>query len=420
VTTASTSAGTLLDTRPLHDLAHAAVRAQREGEGWWSDPLETAIVAAADAQHAPSSRRMAEPALEHLKQWLDSGASRALGDDAAAAALAAHAARVLRGGDGKLTNSAVELVGRTFQGNPRATAPLHVALTAWALSDLIPDRRDPPWDDVRGALSTFSAVGVNRALVLFSCAVADQAAPYMDPSIADASPVDRLEECVLLWLLDAATEVDIEREVDADRLRPLLTRRTTLLDRLSAELTPLHLTPREFEDFNPFDDPEEADEDAVGLFEAALLDLTLSRERPDRPLVTLEEAERLGAENARSRRHTYASLAIATTLVITAMAVAICILAAAPSRLTIGVGLALAAAGLAATVWTFLRETDTRWPSETLIVGLLLEAMLGVFLIVEGALEKVIVKDEVAALLGLGGLGLPFILQAIVARTRRK
>lgn len=241
----------------------------------------------------------------------------------------------------------------------------------------------------------------------------------MEARLADAVPETRLEECLLLWLLDAAVKVDLGRGASGDELRPLLVRRTELLDQLTAELTPLHLTPREFDDFNPFDESDEGPEDAIGLFEAAMLDLALSGERPDQPLVTLDEAERLHAGDEPRRRRIYTAVAVAVTALITTLAVVICILAEAPGRVTVGLAVALLAGGSALAVLAFLRKTDTRVSTQPIIVGLLLEVALGLFLLVEGILGKVIVGDEVAALIGIGALGLPPLVQAGVERLQK-
>jgi hypothetical protein len=372
------------------------------------------MVAVADGRHAPGARRMADPAFERLCQWVQSSEPRALGADAAAAALTARAARMLRGGDAAVRSRAVELVGDACRGNELAIAPLHVALAAWALADVVPDRRHEPWDDIRSSLARFSTLGVNSALVRFAHAAADEGASRVDARLADVVPADRTEECLLLWVLGAAVELELARDASVDELRPLLTRRAELLDQLAAELTPQHLSPREFDDFHPFEDPDDGYEDALGLFEAALLDLALSGDRPKYTLVTLEESERLRARDLTRRRHTYAKVGMAATVVLAGMALPICLLASAPGRVTVGVALSLVGGGFAASLLAFLRKTDTRWSTEPLILGLLCEFALGVFLIVEGALGKDVVQDEAALLLGFGAVVVPLLLQALV------
>ena len=52
------------DTRPLHDLAHSAVVNRRDPDGWWGEPMETAMVAVGDAKHSAGSRHMAEDAYQ--------------------------------------------------------------------------------------------------------------------------------------------------------------------------------------------------------------------------------------------------------------------------------------------------------------------------------------------------------------------
>lgn len=420
MTATPATANVSLNTRALHDVAHAAVRAQRDDDGWWSDPLETALVAVADAQHSPGARRMAEKALEKLFVWLRSSEPRALGDDAAAAALTARAAFLLHGGSSEATTRAVELVGAACRGNELALAPLHVALAAWALAPLVEDRRQAPWDDIRSSLTRFSTVGVNEGLVLFARALADQAAAPADTRIAGVVALDRGEECLLLWLLNATVELNIEREAPDDALRPLMVRRTVLLDQLTAELTQVHLVPQEFGDFNPFDESERDDGETLNLFEATLLDLCLSGDLPQQALVTLAEVEQLGARDARRLRRSHTGAGVAAAVLVTAMAVPICILAEAPARLTIGVGLTLLALGIGLSLLVFLRQSDTAWPLQPLTVSLGLETVLGLFLITEGILDKALVDDELATIFGAAFAALPFLIQAVVTRYQKQ
>ena len=98
------------------------------------------------------------------------------------------------------------------------------------------------------------------------------------------------------------------------------------------------------------------------------------------------------------------------------MSLAIAVLASAPSRMTIGVGIVLGALG----ALVLLRATDTRLKLEYLVTGLALEAVLGAFLIVEGAVGQVVVGGETATVLGLAALGLPLIAQAFAQWVLKK
>jgi hypothetical protein len=311
-------------------------------------------------------------------------------------------------------------VGAACRGNELALAPLHVAFAAWALAPLVEDRRQAPWDDIRSSLTRFSTVGVNDGLVLFARALADQAAAPADTRIADVVALDRGEECLLLWLLNATVELNIEREAPEDALRPLMVRRTVLLDQLTAELTKVHLVPQEFGDFDPFDESESDDGETLNLFEATLLDLCLSGDLPQQALVTLAEVEQLGARDARRLRRSHTGAGVAAAVLVTAMAVPICILAEAPARLTIGVGLTLLALGIGLSLLVFLRQSDTAWPLQPLTVSLGLETVLGLFLITEGILDKALVDDELATILGAAFAALPFLIQAVVTRYQKQ
>jgi hypothetical protein len=77
--------------------------------------------------------------------------------------------------------------------------------------------------------------------------------------------------------------------------------------------------------------------------------------------------------------------------------------------LALGVGLSLL---------VFLRRSDTAWPLQPLIVSLGLETTLGFFLVTEGVLDKPLVDDELATIIGAVFATLPFLLQAGVIGSR--
>jgi hypothetical protein len=409
-----------LDTGALHDMVHAAVHAQYDSQtGWWSDPLETALIAVADARHAAGSRRMAETAYERLSGWLNSDEPRSLGDDAAAAALTARAALTLQGGSESVTTRAVDLVSSACGGNNLALAPLHVALSAWALDPVVVDRHRKPWDDIRGCLNQFSTTGVNGAFVQFIRTLADQSRPHFDARAAEAVPLDRTEECLLLWLLDASVGVELARgDGSGTPAEALLRRRTELLDRLSSELTPEHLMPAVYADYNPELD-DEVRPDGLGLFEACLLDMVLSGGRPQQALISLAEADQLAAASSRYQRRALAVVAAVVALVISGLGSAVAALArGGNAHIAVGVGFTVLCAGLVVALQS-LRSGDTPWDTQKLMTALLGETLLGVFLIVEGA-WKVLVGDDVAAILGIAAIGLTFLLDAAAARLQKK
>jgi hypothetical protein len=124
----------------------------------------------------------------------------------------------------------------------------------------------------------------------------------------------------------------------------------------------------------------------------------------------------VGAPASRGRS---AKAGLGITVLLTAFALPVCILAGAPARLTVGVVIALLGLGIGLSLLTLVRRSETRWPLEPLIVGLLCEAGFGVLLIVEGARNKVLVGDEVATLMGVAAIGVTPILQAVVGRLQR-
>lgn len=382
--------------------------------------METALVAVADSQHSPGSRAMAEPAYERLLRWLNEETPRALGDDAAAVALAARAGRALRGGNTPLTDQAVALVASTCGATEPVLAPLHVALMAWALDPLVPDRGRQPWDEVRRALQHLPVQGPDDALVRFAQALADQRSPAMDARLADVDTVNRTDESILLWVLSAAIAVEADRgDSDSLALGPLLRRRAELLDHLGAVLEGEAVLPVAAMEYDPFTDTEEQSE-GLHLFEAVMLDLALSGERPHNELITLEEAKRLDRRAAEQRRVRYAEVSAAASLVFTAMAVVIAVVAKAPTRAWVGILIVLLPLGLAGSL-LFLRGLQTKWNLELLITGLCLVTLLGVFFIIEALHgKKPLVGDEVAAVIGIVFVFAPMLVQTLVARALKR
>jgi hypothetical protein len=92
------------------------------------------------------------------------------------------------------------------------------------------------------------------------------------------------------------------------------------------------------------------------------------------------------------------------------------LLSDAPVRLTVGVAVAVVTGGSALSLLSFLRRTRSGWPLAQLIAGLVCETGVGVFLIAEGAMGRVLVGDEVATLIGLVAAGVALLVQAVVAR----
>jgi hypothetical protein len=168
------------------------------------------------------------------------------------------------------------------------------------------------------------------------------------------------------------------------------------------------------------DQAEEAEHERLGLFEAILLDRALSGEPSVEVLVVLNELRLMLAREARERRRRCSRASVHITVLVTALALTICVLADAPTRFTIGVAITMPAVGIALSLLAFVRNSETSWPLETLIVGLLCEAGFGAFLIVEGAGNKALVGDEVATLIGIATVGTPLILKAVVGWLQKR
>jgi hypothetical protein len=231
----------------------------------------------------------------------------------------------------------------------------------------------------------------------------------------------RSARCRLLqWPLNAAAEVTLDRGSDTETLAPLLRRRAELLDGLAAELTPRPFGPRHYDGLDTPGDCEEAKHEQLGLFEAILLDRALSGEPPLQALVIPNELKLRLACEARERRRRFARAGVGVTALVAALTLTISVLADAPARLAIGVVIAVLALGSGLSLLAFLRSSETSWPLEPLIVGLLCETGLGVFLIVEGAQNKALVGDEVATLIGIATVGIPLILKAVVGRLQKQ
>jgi hypothetical protein len=131
-------------------------------------------------------------------------------------------------------------------------------------------------------------------------------------------------------------------------------------------------------------------------------------------------AELLERWSVRRRRRRRALAGVALTTAATAYAIPICLLAGAPARFTIGLAISVTASGIAVSLLAFTHQAQTRWPLVPLVAGLLCEAALGLFLMVEGALRRVLVGDELATLMGLSTVGASLLIQALVTRVREE
>jgi hypothetical protein len=154
-------------------------------------------------------------------------------------------------------------------------------------------------------------------------------------------------------------------------------------------------------------------EDRLG---AALRDRVVLDDHASEALIARRALEQwiTRATQRRQRRRALAGAAVA--FVSSAYTVPLCVLGDAPVRLTAGVALVVLTAGSALAALVFLRRAQTGWPLPQLIAGLLCATGVGIFLIVEGVIGRVVVGDEVATLIGLAAAGVSLLIQAGVAR----
>ena len=156
--------------------------------------------------------------------------------------------------------------------------------------------------------------------------------------------------------------------------------------------------------------------EAEARFEEALRDRVVSEERLAEALIVRRTLEEWVARAIDRRRRRRALAGVAGAVVSSAYAVPLCLLGDAPVRLTVGVAVAVVTGGSALSLLSFLRRTRSGWPLAQLIAGLVCETGVGVFLIAEGAMGRVLVGDEVATLIGLVAAGVALLVQAVVAR----
>ena len=155
--------------------------------------------------------------------------------------------------------------------------------------------------------------------------------------------------------------------------------------------------------------------EADARFEAAL-DRAAFDDRLYEALIARRALERWITQATHKRQRRRAEACVALAFVSSAYAVPLCLLADAPVRLTVGSAMAILTAGSALSALAFLRRTQSGWPLPQLIAGLLCATAVGVLLIVEGAMGRILVGDEVATLIGLAAAGASLLIQAVVAR----
>ena len=280
----------------LHLLAHrAAVDGQHVDDDWWGSPIDTALAAATFARHTNAHRARAEAALERLLRWWQDGSARRVSGDVVALALTARAAAELQRAEPELTQGAVEAV-EDLAGRDRAIVPeLHLALAAWALSSLVPERDRAPWPAVRERLEGPRLGGVDEPLRRFALGLArhpfDGNQLVQDLVGETASAPGLSESAVLLWVISmACQELAFHLSHDDNALQVLLQRRAEMAERLAVEIDDRTFLEPDIEGFDSTLDAQPVS-GYLSVSEALLIDLALSSREEGEPWLTFAEAE---------------------------------------------------------------------------------------------------------------------------------
>ena len=288
----------------LHVLAHQAQRRARTAEDWWDSPLDTGLAAASAVRHPPTHRQEAQDAVDRLSRWQRDGDARRVSGDIVAIALAASAARDLSDPQPHLDSAAISGV-EDLAGRSGVAAPaLHVALAAWAMDRVVPDRAASPWPQLRACCERAgNRHGLDAHLLRFAGALSaqrlDATGLVRDLLTVPASPGVN-DGAVLLWLLSSALlHCATELAPTDSGLLALTDRRTELVTRLAQEITPSTFDQPAVDDFDPDLDRHDRVLEFLSPMEALLIDISLASADLEAPWLLYEEADALfGAKTA--------------------------------------------------------------------------------------------------------------------------
>ncbi len=291
-------------TERLHVIAHRAVLAARDFDDWWDTPLEAAFATVDLARHTHAHWIDAERALVRVLRWWREDGPRRTSADVTALALAARASAELQQQDPGLVVAAAQAVEDLARRDLSITPALHLAVCAWALDPLVPDRDTTPWPALRARLEHPSQVGADEPLRRYATAIArrlfDSAWLVQELVSQIGGAAGPSDACVLIWLITVACEkISLFLPPEDSALQVLIRRRTELSQRLAGEIDE-----RTFRDPEPStfeeDDLEIAPPIQIYLtsFEAVLLDFALATRDAGQPWLTYEEAANLFDERA--------------------------------------------------------------------------------------------------------------------------
>ena len=287
----------------LHVVAHQAANSVRSIEDWWDNSLTTGLAAVTRSRHSSAYRDEAEGAVSRLLRWWQDERPRRISRDVTALALAARAAADLQQREPRLVEDAADAVNELARRDPSTVPMLHIALCAWALDELVPDRDEKPWPELRKRLQERRFGGVDEPLREYAAALAarqlDANALVQGLLGSIGSAPSRSDSCVLVWVITAADE-RLMRSLTADdnALRVLLQRRATIVERLAGDVDDQTFRVPDLEEFG---EPLADDLPVINYlspFEALLLDFALASPEEADAWLRIPEAEALFGERA--------------------------------------------------------------------------------------------------------------------------
>jgi hypothetical protein len=361
----------------LHNRAHAAASATGDSDSnWWDGSLETALAAAAGSLHPPGlNRAMGERALDGLLQWLDDDDARPIGEDAAALALGAFAAKRLRGGNKQLRKAALSYLDQVLHISNAPLAALHLTLIAWALRSIIPVNDSSPWPEIRERFPKLLTIGVDAQLVEYGrlLATKDPDPRELAPVLRDVpAKVDPSEYGILLWALWSGTELLARLTPDPNdsQLDVVRNVRQDIFEAVAAEIRCEATLVEAADEFNPFPDPDDTHQVAEppDTFEMLMIDLALSPEiRKGEPLLTPTDIDIEVARRSARPLHLNMALSQLVAILATVLVVGAGIWAKARFGITFGAGTLTFALATLVTLRIWNRLKDSWWPRRALL-----------------------------------------------------
>lgn len=352
----------------LHLLAHRAQLHARTEDDWWDNALETALAAVSATRHPASYRAVGEAALARLIRWQREGAPRRVSADTAALALTAAAAADLARRDRAAERDAIAAVDDLAGRGGAAAPPLHLALCAWALDRLAPDREQSPWVAIRGHSSdgggrVAGLEGPLRTLIRTLAAPSFDASALVRALLGEVPISPGTEDAaVLLWVMTAAIE-RCAGDIDARDagMRALTDRRSELAQRLAQEVSAQTFLPPDVGEFDPDEEFDLRPVTYLSPTEALLVDISLASSEPEDPWLRFEEAKALfGTKGEAAERRlatNSAALLFVSSLLCGALVGVSLALGEIQANIAVWAGVAATMAGsLAATTVIYSRE----------------------------------------------------------------